>query len=77
LIDCELDVALVEGVVNDERITAAHWRDDSLRIIAHRRQVTVRDLNDQMWLMREPGSGTREVSERMMRENSTPKTFDR
>ena len=34
LIDCEVDVALVEGQVNDPRIVATHWRDDELQIIA-------------------------------------------
>src|SRR2546421_1444342 len=76
LIDCEFDVALVEGVVNDPRIVAAHWRDDKLQIIApvdaalaRRRRPTVQELNDQVWLLRESGSGTREVTERMMREH--------
>ena len=76
LIDCEFDVALVEGAVNDPRIVATHWRDDELRIIAHpsaaltrRRKPTLQELNDQVWLLRESGSGTREVTERMMREH--------
>ena len=76
LIDCEFDVALVEGVVNDPRIVAAHWRDDKLQIVApvdaalaRRRRPTVQELNDQVWLLRESGSGTREVTERMMREH--------
>jgi DNA-binding transcriptional LysR family regulator len=76
LIDCEFDVALVEGAVNDPRIVATHWRDDRLRIVAHpgaalvrRRRPTLQELNDQVWLLREPGSGTREVTERMMRDH--------
>jgi molybdate transport repressor ModE-like protein len=36
LINCEIDLALVEGQVNDARIAANHWRDDELQIIAHR-----------------------------------------
>jgi DNA-binding transcriptional LysR family regulator len=74
LIGCDIDVALVEGVINDPRIVASHWRDDELQIIAHagapfarRRKPTRDDLNAQLWLLREPGSGTREVSDRMMR----------
>ena len=74
LIDCEIDLALVEGQVSDERIVASHWRDDELQIIAHpeapfgrRRRVTLPELNAQPWLLREPGSGTREVTDRMMR----------
>ncbi len=74
LIDCEIDLALVEGQVDDERIVASHWRDDELQIIAHpeaafarRRSVTVEELNAQTWLLREPGSGTREVTDRVTR----------
>jgi DNA-binding transcriptional LysR family regulator len=73
LIDCEIDLALVEGQVNDERIAANHWRDDELQIItrpdarfARRRPATLEELNAQVWLLREPGSGTREVTDRLM-----------
>ena len=74
LIGCEIDLALVEGQVNDERIAAIHWRDDELQIITHalaalarRRRPTLEELNAQAWLLREPGSGTREVTDRVMR----------
>jgi DNA-binding transcriptional LysR family regulator len=73
LIDCEIDLALVEGQVNDERVVASHWRDDELQIITHpeaafarRRGATLEELNAQTWLLREPGSGTREVTDRLM-----------
>jgi len=73
LIDCEIDLALVEGQVNDERIAASHWRDDELQIIAHpdarlarRRSATLEELNGEAWLLREPGSGTREVTDQLM-----------
>jgi molybdate transport repressor ModE-like protein len=74
LIDCEVDVALVEGQVNDPRIVATHWRDDELQIIApphaapaQRRRPSAKELNAQVWLVREPGSGTREVTDRLLR----------
>jgi LysR family transcriptional regulator, transcriptional activator of the cysJI operon len=74
LIDCEIDLALVEGQVTDPRILAAHWRDDELQIIApphaalaRRRRPSVEELNAQVWLVREPGSGTRDVTDRLMR----------
>src|SRR5215472_8322947 len=74
LIDCEIDLALVEGSVNDPRIVAAHWRDDELQIIApphatvaRRRTMSAKELNAQVWLVREPGSGTREVTDQLMR----------
>lgn len=73
LIDCELDVALVEGAVDDPRIVATHWRDDQMRLVAHpaspvarRRKLGTDELNRQPWLMREPGSGTRLVTEDIM-----------
>jgi DNA-binding transcriptional LysR family regulator len=76
LIDCESDVALIEGAVTDPRVVATHWRDDRLRIVAHpdaaltrRRKPILQEVNDQVWLLREAGSGTREVTERMMREH--------
>jgi len=74
LIGCEIDLALVEGQVNDARIAATHWRDDELQIIvsrdavlARRRKPTLEELNAQAWLLRESGSGTREVTDRVMR----------
>jgi LysR family transcriptional regulator, transcriptional activator of the cysJI operon len=75
LIECEFDVALVEGAVDDPRVLATHWRDDRLRIVAHqdapitrRRKPTLQEVNDQVWLVREPGSGTRDVTDQMMRQ---------
>lgn len=76
LIDCAIDVALVEGAVSDARIAAMHWRDDELRIVARpdsalarRRRPGVEHLNAETWLLREAGSGTREFSERMMEQH--------
>jgi len=73
LIDCDIDLALVEGTVPDARIRAAHWRDDPLHIVAHPDAAVARAekldaalLEAQTWLQREAGSGTREVAERTM-----------
>jgi len=71
LIECEIDLALVEGQVNDPRIVARHWRDDELQIVAHpdtarRARHTREELKVQVWLLRESGSGTREVTDLMM-----------
>lgn len=66
-----LDVALVEGPVHDSRITSEPWRSDELVLIASpshplavQRRVSLRELAAQIVIMREPGSGTREVVER-------------
>jgi DNA-binding transcriptional LysR family regulator len=73
LIECRMDLALVEGVIEDPRILVTHWRDEQLCIVAHSGSALARnprptcaDLSAQIWLMREPGSGTREVTERLL-----------
>jgi DNA-binding transcriptional LysR family regulator len=70
LLAWELDVALVEGPVADERIVAAPWRDDELVMVAapahplaRRASVAAAELMEHRMLVREPGSGTREVVE--------------
>lgn len=75
LVECRVEVALVEGAVSDPRISAERWRDDELRIVARpgtafsrARAPTLRELNGQNWLLREPGSGTRGVTERLLAE---------
>ena len=74
LIDCNIDIALVEGVVNDPRIISTLWRDDELCIVAstdtalsQKHNLSVNDLNEEIWLLRESGSGTREATENVMR----------
>lgn len=67
LIAYELDVALVEGPVADERLTVEPWREDELVLIAPRghrlagRRTTWREVRREVLLVREPGSGTRDV----------------
>jgi len=72
LIACQMDLALVEGAVGDPRILVTHWRDEPLSVIAHpasplarKARPTRAELNGQIWLTREVGSGTREVTDRM------------
>ncbi|MCO5102207.1 MAG: LysR substrate-binding domain-containing protein [Burkholderiaceae bacterium] len=73
LVDCEIDVALVEGTVQDARIQTLRWRDEAMGIVvawndplARKRVVDAGMLNARDWVVREPGSGTREVGERLM-----------
>ncbi len=77
LIACDVDLALVEGAVSDPRVESEHWRDDPLQIVVHpgaeflqRGKPRLRDLDEQVWLMREAGSGTHQVAERIMQENN-------
>lgn len=73
LIDCEIDIALVEGPVYDGRLESVLWRDDPMCVAAssessltRRHRLTVELLSAETWLIREPGSGTREVAQRFM-----------
>lgn len=74
LLDCRVDVALVEGSVVDPRIQATLWRQDTLQIlappdsaIAKLARPSLHQLNQQTWLQREPGSGTRESMDEVLR----------
>lgn len=77
LIECEIELGMVEGPVQDARIQASVWRDDELRVVVaaqspvlRKRRLTPQDLKSETWLLREAGSGTREVAERMLRTRS-------
>jgi len=72
LAEFRLDLALVEGGVSDDRLLAEHWRDEELVLVAARdfapdgAAVDRHRLNQQQWLVREVGSGTREVAQRLL-----------
>lgn len=70
LLQFRVDVALVEGPVSHPRVEVRPWQEDELVVIAPadhsllgRDGVDVAMLAEQQFLVREPGSGTREVSE--------------
>ncbi|MEC5398867.1 LysR substrate-binding domain-containing protein [Uliginosibacterium sp. H1] len=75
LLDCEVDVALVEGPVDDDRLESRTWRSEEMVVVAPKqsawsraKQVEPAQLKNQVWVMREPGSGSREVAERVLAE---------
>ncbi len=85
LVDCTIDVALVEGSAGDSRIKVLHWQEDPLTIVvaahsplATQRALSAANLNGQTWLMREPGSGTREITEQLFEQYKLvpTKTFE-
>ena len=66
----QLDLALVEGPCHLHSLQQIHWRDDQLVIIAApdhpwvgKDKVGQQELVKAEWIMRETGSGTREVFE--------------
>jgi DNA-binding transcriptional LysR family regulator len=73
LLEYQVDIALVEGPVADERITSEAWHVDELVLIAaphhplaieaRQQALTVSRLAEEVFLVREPGSGTRQVGE--------------
>lgn len=73
LLESRVDVALVEGPVTHERIELVPWKEDELVVIAPHdhpllaaKTVAPADLERWEFLVRERGSGTREVSERAL-----------
>jgi DNA-binding transcriptional LysR family regulator len=66
LLACRIDLALVEGGAQDPHISSQHWQDDPMSIVIPSDktppQNTSQWLSEQLWLLREPGSGTRQMS---------------
>lgn len=65
-----LDVGIIEGPCHAVELECIPWRDDELLVIcapqhpwASAKLVRRAQLLDENWIMREPGSGTREVFE--------------
>ncbi|ENV47384.1 hypothetical protein P255_02093 [Acinetobacter brisouii CIP 110357] len=65
----QLDLALIEGSCHIPQLQSIHWRDDELAVCcapSHplaklNRPLTPQDFADVEWILREEGSGTREV----------------
>jgi DNA-binding transcriptional LysR family regulator len=73
LLESRVDVALVEGPVSHPQVDVHPWREDELVVISHpehellsRHDVDVAMLVRQQFIVREPGSGTRDVSARAL-----------
>ena len=64
VIDCKIELALVEGDVTDVRVNKMLWQEEELSIITPpNTKIKVTNLQDQLWIMREKGSGTHNVVE--------------
>jgi len=76
----EIELGFVEAPVTDPGIVATAWRDEELVMIAaptHRlarrkRAATTADLADEIFVVREPGSGTRAIAEDMLGQMDVP-----
>ncbi|WP_369603023.1 LysR substrate-binding domain-containing protein [Hahella sp. SMD15-11] len=73
VLDFELDMGMVEGELNEPELEVIPWRPDELVVFcspshpfASRPELTDADLRSARWIMREPGSGTRQAFEHAM-----------
>ena len=73
VLNFELDLALIEGEYNHPDLEISLWRDDNLVVfaapehpLAQKKQITAADLREAAWILREPGSGTRQAFDRAM-----------
>ena len=69
----ELDLGLIEGELNDPELDVMPWREDELiafcapdHLLAKRSRLNDDDLQAATWILREPGSGTRQTFDRAM-----------
>ena len=68
----EADIGFIEGSQTHPDLRVRHWRTDQLIVVAgqdhplaHQR-LDARQLQRATWVLREPGSGTREASDRWL-----------
>lgn len=69
-----LDIALVEGRISNSDFIVQQFMKDEMVLIAPpehpltmANEVTMKDLDDQIWILREAGSGTREFSDHFLK----------
>ncbi|SFE73394.1 LysR family transcriptional regulator [Alteribacillus iranensis] len=68
----QLDVGIVEGQYEDKNLVIHAFSEDSMCVVAspqhplsEKEEVSLEDLANETWIIREKGSGTREAAERM------------
>ncbi len=68
--NCEIDIGYIEGLCNDPQIKTTIWKQDELVVFASpqnpltSREPDLKDLENSNWILREKGSGTRDIFER-------------
>ncbi|HYO96115.1 MAG TPA: LysR substrate-binding domain-containing protein, partial [Polyangiaceae bacterium] len=67
ILNFEIDVGMVEGELQQDELEVTRWCDDELFVfcapthpLARKRTLSDRDLCQAEWIVREPGSGTRQ-----------------
>lgn len=79
MLEHSLDVGCVEGPVIHPELETRPWRDDALAVcvapehrLAARRALRARDFAGERWILREPGSATRNLSEQALARLPSP-----
>ena len=74
----KLDLGLIEGDSHHPDLEITPWVDDELVIfaapdhpLAHRKNLSLQDLTNETWILRERGSGTRQVFDAALRHQLT------
>ncbi|MFL0810817.1 MAG: LysR family transcriptional regulator [Agarilytica sp.] len=74
ILNYDIDLGLVEGEIQHRDLKIYHWRDDRLQCFCHpnhplakKKYISEDDLVAAPWILREPGSGTRQTFDRAMR----------
>lgn len=69
----EIDIGFIEGGNSRSTLLTEHWLYDELTVFAAPshpligRHVSLADLSHVLWFLREPGSGTREATDRLLK----------
>jgi DNA-binding transcriptional LysR family regulator len=74
MLEHDIEVALVEGPIEDENLLSEAWRTDAMGLIVHADHpfahavdpIHGADIADEVLIVREPGSGSREVVEQAL-----------
>lgn len=79
LLQGEIDIALIEGIILSDKIAKLPFAEDALELICAKghplygqKQVQAEELRNQAFILREQGSGTRNVFENYMRTAKIP-----
>jgi len=79
----QLDIGIVEGHFKQEKkLNIETFAEDEMVIVAHpshpyakkNHHITIKDLENETWLLREAGSGTREAIEKMFQQQGITPT---
>lgn len=77
ILDNEIDLGIVEGPIHSKDIIINHFLDDELYLIcssshhfSKRNSINIKEIADENMIIRERGSGTREVFEETMSKNN-------